>query len=1820
MSIFNLSISDLDKSSFRVEGFSTRHFKAATWRDGHLLVQMQDGTVLVLKGANAKRITVPDFFLVFDDATMPLALFTTGLTQPRLQKSPHVPAFEQSLSIKVAKLPDGSKNKAKPKWKARVVSEDDSWADKALTEVHPIEAATASHSSPRMAANLVVDTASSFDTAQISAEIPTDEISASSNLINRFVDFPSVFALSIASIVMPHATANSTAIASSTTTSAGTVKGTILLGPVVASNDLKVKVYDANHNLLGSGSVDTDGTYVVRLDLAPATGVVMVEVEGGADTSKPDYVSEANKTQVNFAGTMKAVAAWKGNSANVNVTQTTDLLARKLDDGTLATKTAQYIEDTSKAVAKAMSLTDGSVPLEQLVPITTVDKYGNTNANADLYGQLLEVMIKLATPAGSAAPSADEFDALQAKLAAALSLSNGVTQHVQLGADLAQPVLVAKLNDYAQAGETLKAAKAPSVDDYKAVGLFVTSDNLDTVNHAAALVAGSINLSNVSLLATLSKAVADAVSQEVQTNDTTVVTDAAASNQQINHAPTAVSLATALADNKIAEKTATSSRLKVASIAVSDDGLGNNTLSLSGADAKYFEIEGTVLYLKAGTTLNYDQQASYAVTVNAQDSSLSGSSAVSSSYTLSVISTPNTPDVSNVNAAPTAVSLATALADNKIAEDTATSSRLKVADIAVSDDGLGNNTLSLSGADAKYFEIEGTVLYLKAGTTLNYDQQASYAVTVNAQDSSLSGSSAVSSSYTLSVSHVNHAPTAVSQIANVSASTGRVIDPIYLSDYFNDSDGDVLSYAVTGGALPAGLELKEGVIVGTPTTATSSAVTITVTTSDGHGGTQTQGFDVTVAESKFFTVQETGASSNRVDMVFVGDGYQTADIATTYLNHVNNLVNYMFDDSLLSQPFGRYQSFFNVYAVKVISNQTGIDGGGSLYDTALGGNYSPSMDRLEMVDTSLANTAATNGLSGTGVSPDMKIATLNLTRYGGSGGSWAVYSGGNSASLEVAVHEIGHSFAHVGDEYDVGGATTHAATETSAVNTTIDPTGAHDWSYWLGTYQRGIGLIGAYEGADYSPYGIYRPSYNSKMKSLGQAFDVVTREQFVLNFYAKVDPLDSYSSTSLTYATALAVNPIDPAIIHLRWRVDDVALDTQSSVLDLTSILTDSATHTITVEAYDDTDWVRPDYRPQLTQTVSWRVSLPSDLTVATGTTNANGTSDSDCLKVSSADSADHHLSGGAGNDRLEAGVGNDHLAGGDGDDVLMGGQGTNRMDGGAGCDTVSYANFTEAVTASLASGLEQVTSAHGRDTFRNIENLIGGNLNDTLTGNDTANSLQGGLGDDMLRGDGGNDVLDGGVGDDTLDGGTGNDHLLGMAGNDQLTGDTGNDWLEGGAGNDTVDGSAGDDTLRGQEGNDSLLGGDGNDVLDAGDGNNLLDGGASDDTLSAGTGTNTFAGGAGNDTVTYAWASNAVNVSLALTTVQNTGVSTDTLTGIENLQGGSGNDTLTGNAGNNELVGGAGDDLLMGSAGSDILVGGVGTDTVSFKGASTAVTVSLASTFVQTINENDFLQLMQIENLTGSDASDMLTGDWNNNVINGGAGRDQLTGGGGSDTFVITSDFTKTIQVHPEDAFIYSTRQMVLSTQNMLLGGAYSISLDLDSYGFYFYENARFYPKVTFSGSSADGTLDGLVTSLRADSDYAAASSNLTISAGIGSNAGNLVIDFNTSGNVYAVGKMSIDTLSTDTLTDFTSGTDHIQLDTSAFANLLTDVDHHLLSNQLALGTAASDAQTRILYDNSTGCLRYDRDGSGSAYTAQLFAVLSNKPTSLQNTDFVVL
>jgi len=70
-------------------------------------------------------------------------------------------------------------------------------------------------------------------------------------------------------------------------------------------------------------------------------------------------------------------------------------------------------------------------------------------------------------------------------------------------------------------------------------------------------------------------------------------------------------------------------------------------------------------------------------------------------------------------------------------ENTDTTHRIKVADIVVTDDGVGTNDLRLSGVDAALFEIDGTQLYLKAGTVLDSDTNPVLDVTVEVDDAAV---------------------------------------------------------------------------------------------------------------------------------------------------------------------------------------------------------------------------------------------------------------------------------------------------------------------------------------------------------------------------------------------------------------------------------------------------------------------------------------------------------------------------------------------------------------------------------------------------------------------------------------------------------------------------------------------------------------------------------------------------------------------------------------------------------------------------------------------------------------------------------------------------------------------------------------------------------------------------------------------------------------------------------------------------------------------------------------------------------------------------
>ncbi len=131
-------------------------------------------------------------------------------------------------------------------------------------------------------------------------------------------------------------------------------------------------------------------------------------------------------------------------------------------------------------------------------------------------------------------------------------------------------------------------------------------------------------------------------------------------------------------------------------------------------------------------------------------------------------------------------------------------------------------------------------------------------------------------------------------------------------------------------------------------------------------------------------------------------------------------------------------------------------------------------------------------------------------------------------------------------------------------------------------------------------------------------------------------------------------------------------------------------------------------------------------------------------------------LIGGDGNDSLDGGDGNDVIFGGNGNDLHIGGEGNDTISGGAGVDTVNYSGADSAETVNLDAG--NAHGGHGNDTLSGIENVVGSNYGDTITGDSGDNVLDGGAGSDTITGGAGNDTLIGGAGNDTLHGGTGND------------------------------------------------------------------------------------------------------------------------------------------------------------------------------------------------------------------------------------------------------------------------------------------------------------------------------------------------------------------------------------------------------------------------------------------------------------------------------
>ncbi|NQE60549.1 hypothetical protein E1H18_237 [Caulobacter sp. RHG1] len=260
-------------------------------------------------------------------------------------------------------------------------------------------------------------------------------------------------------------------------------------------------------------------------------------------------------------------------------------------------------------------------------------------------------------------------------------------------------------------------------------------------------------------------------------------------------------------------------------------------------------------------------------------------------------------------------------------------------------------------------------------------------------------------------------------------------------------------------------------------------------------------------------------------------------------------------------------------------------------------------------------------------------------------------------------------------------------------------------------------------------------------------------------------------------------------------------------------------------------------------------------------------------------------INGTDARDELHGTPGNDVFRAGAGDDVMIRSQGDDIYDGGPGLDFVFFTDAPRAINVDLLISGPQETG-DGRDTFIDIEAILGSRYNDVLRGSDGYNQLSGGDGDDLLEGRGGDDSLTGDAGNDIIRGGAGNDTLSGGTGNDQVFGDDGDDYLV--LFPETTGASAGDD------------------IVD---------------------------GGAGRDTLETIFIKEGVVIDLGRTDRQ--AIATGswlTLSNTENINGSWGADRLTGDAGDNRF---------MGRHGDDVIDGGKGIDTVVMTGASTDFTVT---------------------------------------------------------------------------------------------------------------------------------------------------------------------------------------------------------------------------------------------------------------------------------------
>lgn len=364
---------------------------------------------------------------------------------------------------------------------------------------------------------------------------------------------------------------------------------------------------------------------------------------------------------------------------------------------------------------------------------------------------------------------------------------------------------------------------------------------------------------------------------------------------------------------------------------------------------------------------------------------------------------------------------------------------------------------------------------------------------------------------------------------------------------------------------------------------------------------------------------------------------------------------------------------------------------------------------------------------------------------------------------------------------------------------------------------------------------------------------------------------------------------------------------------------------------------------------------------------------------------------------------------------------------------------------------------------------------------------------------------------------------------------------------------------------------------------------------------------------VDYALSNNVEALTLADTASRGTG------NGMANvLTGHGGNNWLYGLAGDDHIFGLAGDDVLDGGAGADEMIGGNGDDVyyvdnvgdqaveTSFRGGEDTVFSTVDYTLEAYLENAAALGTGNV-NLTGNSSGNILTGNAGNNILDGGASADTMIGGAGDDIYYVSTR---------ADIVIESAgggNDLVIAK-----GGGHVLADNVE--------------RLLLAGTAGTGTGNGLdnqitgndsvnrISGVAGNDTMFGLDGNDTLDGGDGNDwlYGGAGADqfIGGAGRDYFVFNTPASSSERDRVHDFSVDDDTIVFDNAIFSALGSD--GHLKDSYFAVGKAAMTADQHLIYNNSTGVLSYDADGSGSGAAVQVASLSSG--LNLTAHDFLII